>query len=90
MQGIEPFVKCEQILKYYKIISINIILSVSASFGVNIFDSEGGIASSYPRMQGKVILFKSFIMSGSDYEKWGTDDLYVYEWINKQIQNINN
>lgn len=36
-----------------------------------------------------VILPKRLIMSGDDYNKWGTSDDYLINWINEQIKNIN-
>ena len=54
----------------------NIILNESATFSVLLFNNNN-----------QLVLNKSFIMSGDDYQQWTTDD-YVYNWVNAQLQQI--
>jgi hypothetical protein len=56
----------------------NIILNTQATFSVILYNTNNNL-----------VINKIFIMSGDDYVQWTTDD-YVYNWINKQIQDINN
>lgn len=35
---------------------------------------------------GDVIINKTMLMGGIDYENWNNDDQYLYDWVQGQIQ----
>jgi len=66
-----------QTYQSYNIMQTFINLGISATFLIQILDDTGNIVKT-----------QSLIMEGADYLAWGSNDAYVYQWINSQLQNL--
>ena len=66
-----------QTYESYNIMQTFINLGSSATFLIQILDDTGSIVKT-----------QSLTMSGDDYLAWGSNDAYVYQWINSQLQNL--
>jgi len=64
-----------QTYESYNIMQTFINLGSSATFLIQILDDSGSIAKT-----------QSLTMEGADYLAWGSNDAYVYQWINSQLQ----
>ena len=54
---------------------MGITLGISANLNVLLFNDDA------------LVTIKNYTMSGTDYTNWGSDDNYVYTWVETQLRN---
>ena len=69
----------EKTITDYVITNISITIDVSASINVSLFDANSNLLSN-----------QCFVMSGTDYANWGSDDSIIKSFIESRIGSLTN
>jgi len=59
----------------FRIMNVTVVPFEYAMIATNLLDAVGDL-----------IINKTMLLAGLDYEKWNNDDQYLYDWVGSQIQ----